>query len=100
MVSLFDAVGLGQWFRLRDGASLRLHRGSRCWYLGCSFRSVAADSHDARCDCYERVRCPCLSGDALLLLLAAAAVAWARRHQLESSDQHICFFRKDCSYDR
>jgi putative oxidoreductase len=85
MVSLFDAVGLGQWFRCVTGiieviAGIALLVPSAAIFgamlliptmLGAIVTNVFI--------------VPASPVMPLLLLLAAAAVAWARRHQLRIS---------------
>ena len=64
MVSMFDAIGVGQWFRYVTGV-IEVTSGDRAAGPRCRhFRGVAAHSHDARCDRHKPVRCPRLSGDA------------------------------------
>jgi putative oxidoreductase len=85
MVSLFEAIGLGQWFRYVTGlievtSAIALLVPSAALYgallliptmLGAIITNVFV--------------VPASPVVPLLLLLAAAAVAWARRHQLRMS---------------
>ena len=85
MVSLFDLIGIGQWFRyvtgvieVISGIALLLPSAAVFGALLLIATMLAAISTNV----FVVPASPVIP---LLLLLAAAAVAWARRHQLRIS---------------
>ena len=93
MVSLFDLIGIGQWFRYVTGVIEVIS------WIALLVPSVAISG--------ALLLIPTMLGAVittvfvvpaspvipLLLLLAAAAVAWAVAISFESPDPHICFLR-------
>ena len=85
MVSLFDAIGLGQWFRyvtgvieVTSGIALLVPSAALVGALLLLPTMLGAIVTNV----FVVPASPVMP---LLLLLAAAAVAWARRHQLRMS---------------
>jgi putative oxidoreductase len=89
MVSLFDAIGLGQWFRYVTGV-IELTAGIALLVPSAAiFGALLLIPTMLGAIVTNVFVVPASPVMPLLLLLAAAAVAWARRHQLRSFDHHI-----------
>ena len=82
MVSLFDAIGLGQWFRYVTGV-IELTAGIALLVPSAAiFGALLLIPTMLGAIVTNVFVVPASPVMPLLLLLAAAAVAWARRHQL------------------
>jgi putative oxidoreductase len=82
MVSLFDAIGLGQWFRYLTGV-IELASGIALLVPSAAiFGALLLIPTMLGAIIINVFIVPASPVMPLLLLLAAAAVAWARRHQL------------------
>jgi hypothetical protein len=85
MVSLFDAVGLGQWFRYVTG-SIEVISGIALLVPSAAiFGAMLLIPTMLGAIVVNVFIVPASPVPPLLLLLLAAAVAWARRHQLRLS---------------
>jgi putative oxidoreductase len=82
MVSLFDAIGLGQWFRYVTGV-IELTAGIALLVPSAAlFGALLLIPTMLGAIVTNLFVVPASPVPPLVLLLAAAAVAWARRHQL------------------
>ena len=100
MVSLFDAIGLGQWFRyvtgvieVTSGIALLVPAAAIFGALLLIPTMLGAIVTNL----FIIHGSPVMP---LLLLLGAAAVAWARRHQLRMSLTNTAALSERLSYDR
>jgi putative oxidoreductase len=85
MVSLFDAIGLGQWFRYVTGV-IEVTSGIALLVPSAAiFGALLLIPTMLGAIIVNLFVVPASPVIPLLLLLAAAAVAWARRHQLRMS---------------
>ena len=85
MVSLFDAIGLGQWFRYLTGV-IEVTSGIALLVPSAAiFGALLLIPTMLGAIVINLFVVPASPAMPLLLLLGAAAVAWARRHQLRMS---------------
>ncbi len=85
MVSLFDAIGLGQWFRYVTGV-IEVAAGIALLVPSAAiFGALLLIPTMVGAIVTNVFVVPASPVMPLLLLLAAAAVAWVRRHQLRFS---------------
>ena len=85
MVSLFDAVGLGQWFRYVTGIIEVISGIALLVPSAAIFGAMLLIPTMLGAIVVNVFIVPASPVPPLLLLLLAAAVAWARRHQLRIS---------------
>ena len=85
MVSLFDAVGLGQWFRYVTGIIEVTAGIALLVFSAAIFGAMLLIPTMLGAIVINVFIVPASPVMPLLLLLGAAAVAWARRHQLRIS---------------
>ena len=85
MVSLFDLIGIGQWFRYVTGVIEVISGIALLVPSAAVFGALLLIATMLGAIITNVFVVPASPVIPLLLLLAAAAVAWARRHQLRIS---------------
>ena len=100
MVSLFDAIGLGQWFRYVTGVIEVISGIALLVPSAAVFGALLLIPTMLGAIVTNLFVVPASPVMPLLLLLGATAVAWARRHQLRKLLNRASAISEGLSYDR